>query len=38
MYTEKSDTHITNWVHPSENGYKQMGDALAGVVMSVREK
>lgn len=36
MYSERFKTHITNWVHPSEAGYKQMGDALAGVMADIR--
>lgn len=33
--TGYSDEHmqvISNWIHPSNDGYKQMGDILAGVV------
>ncbi|MBR3942784.1 MAG: SGNH/GDSL hydrolase family protein [Clostridia bacterium] len=28
--------HQTNWVHPNVAGYKQMGDALAGVLCKVK--
>ena len=35
IYSEHFERHITNWVHPSEIGYKQMGDALAGVIADI---
>ena len=31
----QSDYIKSNWVHPSEIGYKQMGDALAGVIADI---
>ena len=38
LYTEHQSRHLNNWVHPSGNvGYKQMGDALAGVVCRIKE-
>jgi len=38
MYTEHKNRHLNNWVHPNGNvGYKQMGDALAGVVCRIKE-
>lgn len=36
IYSDRTETNITNWVHPSEVGYKQMGDALAGVIADIR--
>ena len=38
IYSEKTYVHQTNWVHPNRSGYKQMGDALAGVLAAVRER
>lgn len=32
IYSDRDEIHCTNWVHPSDAGYKQMGDALAGVI------
>ncbi len=38
QYTEHKSRHLANWVHPNSNvGYKQMGDALAGVVCRIKE-
>lgn len=37
IYSDMDLVHCTNWVHPSEVGYRQMGDALAGVVAEVIE-
>lgn len=36
LYHPQLVTHHSNWVHPNEFGYKQMGDALAGVVQKIR--
>lgn len=38
IYSDKSETLITDWVHPSETGYRQMGDALAGVIADIRDE
>lgn len=32
IYSDRDEIHCTNWVHPSDVGYKQMGDALSGVI------
>lgn len=37
IYSEKTICHLDNWVHPNESGYKQMGDALAGVITKLKE-
>ena len=36
IYSDKNEIHCINWVHPSEVGYKQMGDALAAIIAHVR--
>ena len=36
IYSDKMQIHCSNWVHPSEVGYKQMGDALAAVICDIR--
>ena len=36
IYSEMTRLECTNWVHPSEVGYKQMGDALAAVIAAAR--
>ena len=36
IYSDNTDRHCNNWVHPSEVGYKQMGDALAAVICDIR--
>ena len=38
VYSERTQICHTNWIHPSEIGYKQMGDALAGVLADIRDK
>lgn len=35
-YSETSVRKQSNWVHPSESGYAQMGDALAAVIEHIR--
>lgn len=35
IYSDATETRCSNWVHPSEVGYKQMGDALAAVIISM---
>lgn len=35
IYSDKTEIHCSNWVHPSEVGYKQMGDALASVIADI---
>lgn len=32
IYSDRDEIHCTNWVHPSDVGYKQMGDALSGII------
>lgn len=34
IYSDMRKTQCTNWVHPSEVGYRQMGDALSAVIMA----
>ena len=34
IYSDMRKIRCTNWVHPSEAGYRQMGDALAAVIMA----
>lgn len=36
IYSTEKVIHQSNWVHPNETGYKQMGDALAGVINTIR--
>ncbi len=36
IYSEQRITHLNNWVHPNECGYKQMGDALAAVLTKIK--
>ncbi len=36
IYSDKTEIRCTNWIHPSEVGYKQMGDALAAVIATIR--
>lgn len=36
IYSEITEVKHTNWVHPSGVGYRQMGDALAATIMSIR--
>ena len=38
IYSEMRKNQCTNWVHPSEVGYRQMGDALAAVITAVRDR
>ena len=38
IYSDRTETHCANWVHPSEVGYMQMGDALAAVINSIRKE
>ena len=35
IYSERNEIRCSNWVHPSEVGYKQMGDALAAAIIYV---
>ena len=35
IYSDMRKKQCTNWVHPSEVGYRQMGDALAAVITAV---
>ncbi len=35
-YNEAMEKHQSNWVHPNESGYCQIGDALAGVIEFIR--
>lgn len=34
IYSEMRKNQCANWVHPSEVGYRQMGDALSAVIMA----
>ena len=36
IYSTETVIHQSNWVHPNEVGYKQMGDALAGTINTIR--
>ena len=36
IYSDKTYIRCANWVHPSEVGYRQMGDALAAVINKIR--
>lgn len=38
MYSDKLEMHHSNWVHPNVCGYRQMGDALGGVIEKLRRK
>ena len=33
LYSEREKVHCSNWVHPSDVGYKQMGDAFAATII-----
>ena len=33
IYSERTKRHCSNWVHPSDVGYKQMGDAFAATII-----
>lgn len=33
IYSERIKMYCSNWVHPSDVGYKQMGDALAATII-----
>ena len=35
-YTHEKVARYNNWVHPNVSGYKQMGDAMAGVIQKIR--
>ncbi len=35
-YTEETAKSQSNWVHPNDSGYRQMGDALASVIEYIR--
>lgn len=35
-YAEDVVEHQSNWVHPNEQGYCQMGDVLGGVLEKIR--
>ena len=37
IYTERTSEHCSNSIHPSEVGYKQMGDALAALILDIRK-
>ncbi len=37
-YTEETAKRQSNWVHPNDAGYKQMGDALAAVIEYIRKQ
>lgn len=37
IYSENAVLCSSDWVHPSDAGYMQMGDALAGVIASIRQ-
>jgi len=36
-YSEALVTHHNNWVHPNQVGYRQMGDAICGVIQKIRK-
>ena len=38
IYSDLLVNHDCNWVHPSKNGYMQMGTALAGVVSKICQR
>lgn len=38
IYSDKSEIHCSNWVHPSKVGYQQMGDALAAVIVNIKKQ
>ncbi len=35
-YCDTTEERQSNWVHPNESGYRQMGDALAAVIEYIR--
>ena len=37
-YSESLELHQSNWVHPNEVGYRQMGDAICGTIQKLRGK
>lgn len=37
IYSENTELRVSDWVHPSDTGYMQMGDALAGVIACIRQ-
>lgn len=35
-YSEAMEVHQSNWVHPNQSGYYQMGDCLCGTIQKIR--
>ncbi len=38
MHSEALEEHQSNWVHPNQTGYYQMGDAICGVIQKARRR